>query len=84
MKYDIIKCKGVQIKGFTLQKIFLNKDATYESVLQRVKEDLYETTERENVCCSLVIILSYSLLLFEICLMVVNYQLICLMVVNYQ
>ena len=43
--YDAVKYKGVQTKGF---KMFLNKDASYESVLERSKDELYEATERDR------------------------------------
>ena len=48
MKYDVLKSKGVQIKGSTCRKIFINKDAAYDNVLKRIQDELYETTDRES------------------------------------
>ena len=45
MKFDELKCKGVHNKAFPLQKIFINKDVPYSSVLERIKaesDDMYE------------------------------------------
>ena len=47
-----MKCKGVQMKGFTCRKIFINKDAGYSNVLQRIKEELYEEPNQEGISIS--------------------------------
>ena len=49
MKYDELKCKGVHDKAFPLQKIFINKDASYSSVLERIKAELYESDDMEGI-----------------------------------
>ena len=41
MKYDSKKGRGVQKKGKTAKKMFLNKEAEYETALSRIREELY-------------------------------------------
>ena len=41
-----MKCKGVQMKGFTCRKIFINKDTGYSNVLHRIK---YEEPNQEGI-----------------------------------
>ena len=42
--YDEHKGKGVKKKG---HKVFINKEASYGSVLDRVRDEMYGTTEIE-------------------------------------
>ena len=49
MKYDELKCKGVHDKACSIQKIFINKDASYSSVLERIKAELYESDDMEGI-----------------------------------
>ena len=41
MMYDEHKGKGVKEKGTTCHKIFINKEASYGSVLDRVRDEMY-------------------------------------------
>ena len=47
MKYDHSKGKGVQKRGQTAKKIFLNREAEYDSALERIREELYGQTVKE-------------------------------------
>ena len=46
--YDKHKEKGVKEKGTTCHKVFINKEASYGSVLDRVRDEMYGTTEIEG------------------------------------
>ena len=48
MIYDERKGKGVKEKGTTCHKVFINKEASYSSVLERVRDEMYDTTENEG------------------------------------
>ena len=48
MMYDEHKGKGVKEKGTTCYKIFINKEASYGSVLDRVQDEMYGTTVIEG------------------------------------
>ena len=48
MKYDSAKRKGVLDKSFTLRKVFVNKNATYESVVERIRDEVFESSEMEG------------------------------------
>ena len=48
MKYDPCKGRGVQLKGSSAMKVFINKEADYESVLERVREDLFGSVDRQG------------------------------------
>ena len=48
MIYDERKGKGVKEKGNTCHKVFINKEASYTSVLERIWDEMYETTENEG------------------------------------
>ena len=49
MKYDEAKSRGVQNKGQTGKKVFINRDADYDTALERIREELYGTTKMK-VC----------------------------------
>ena len=49
MKYDHKKGKGVQKRGQTAKKIFLNREAEYDSALGRIREELYGQTVKEGM-----------------------------------
>ena len=55
MKYDHVKCKGVQRRGETARKIFINNEAEYDLVLERVRKELYGANdERGHYICTLI------------------------------
>ena len=49
MTYDAVKGKGVQARGSTGRKIFINKEADYSNVLERVREELYGPSCGEGI-----------------------------------
>lgn len=48
MKYDHSKGRGVVDTTYTQRKIFINKDASYKSVLELIKEATYPTTDEDG------------------------------------
>lgn len=48
MKYDSTKRKGILDKSFTLRKVFINKNATYDSVVDRIRDEVFESGEMEG------------------------------------
>ena len=51
MKYDEAKSSGVQKNGQTGKKVFINRDADYDTALERIREELYGTTNNESMFC---------------------------------
>ena len=49
MKYDQAKGRAVQKKGQTGRKIFINRDADYDTALRRIREALYGETINESM-----------------------------------
>ena len=49
MKYDEAKSRGVQKKGQTGKKVFINRDADYDTALERIREELYQSVGRRSM-----------------------------------
>ena len=48
LKYDPCNGRGIQLKGSSARKVYINKEADYESVLERVREDLFGPVDRQG------------------------------------